>query len=184
MVGFDRAEGIQEEMGTAAMPPSPRIKKSNARLLKSLLRTAFSGRVGGTGDASRGSDRNEYRRGGKPQIGSRDCVRTAYSPSRGGRWGHRAIDPGAHKGRRGCEQAVHVQLHSVGRSGEFTGFGHIRGNRDLVLNGLIGKKPCLPAAVVPPRIQLDRPHRRPVDAYADSTRHGLARIRTRKLDGL
>jgi len=134
------------------MPPSPRIENQNAGLRSPRWRTTFSGRIGAIEvDAGLRSDRNKYRRRGHPLSGSRDRIRTAQSPSWGGRGRHRAILPGADEGRHGGEQARRAQLDSLRRSGEriVELINAIRGDRDLILNPLTAQKPILPVTVVP-----------------------------------
>jgi len=166
------------------MPPSPRIENQNAGLRSPRWRTTFSGRIGAIEvDAGLRSDRNKYRRRGHPLSGSRDRIRTAQSPSWGGRGRHRAILPGADEGRHGGEQARRAQLDSLRRSGEriVELINAIRGDRDLILNPLTAQKLILPVTVVPPRIQLLR---RALAIQVDRARRGLGRVRGRKLDGL
>src|SRR6266446_1333837 len=135
------------------------VKDQTSGIVKGL-RTACSGRVGGTGDARLGSDHHKRRWRGEPHVGSRDRIRTVDCPGRTSP-GCGRIDPGAGKRRHGREQAVWRELDSLRRIGirvaEYAGPSRTtRGNRDRVNDVYVVKKLFRAAAVVPPRIQLKR----------------------------
>ncbi len=148
------------ETGTAAMPPSPRIKKSNAGLLTSRLRTAFSGRVGGSSGETLSSHIDSALGSSVPKIGSRNNIPTCRLKGRA-RSGRCDIHIGAGRGRDGRELSVRAQLDGLRRGGvrvaKCAGFSMTkRGTRYLIGKVIAVKKLLLPAAVVPPRIHLYR----------------------------
>ena len=149
------------ETGTAGMQPSPRIKKSNAGLLRSRLRAAFSGRVGGSSGETRSRHIDSAGRSSEPKIGSRNNIPTCRLKGRSGRGGLRDIHIGAGRGRDGRELSVRAQLDGLWRGGvrvaERAAFSMTkRGTRYLIGKVTAVKKLLLPAAVVPPRIHLYR----------------------------
>ena len=148
------------ETGTAAMQPSPRIKKSNAELLRSRRRTAFSARVGGSSGETRSRHIDSAGRSSEPKIGSRNDIPTCRLKG-WARSGRCDIHIGAGRGRNGRELSVRAQLDGLRRGGvrvaERAGFSMTkRGTRYLIGKVIAVKKLLLPAAVVPPRIHLYR----------------------------
>src|SRR5208282_1674460 len=148
------------ETGTAGVQPSPRIKKSNAGLLSSRLRTAFSGRVGLSRGETLSSHIDSAGRSSVPKIGSRNNIPTCRLKGRA-RSGRCDIHIGAGRGRDGRELSVRAQLHGLRRGGvrvaECAGFSRTKRRTQYLIDKVITvKKLLLPAAVVPPRIHLYR----------------------------
>jgi len=148
------------ETGTAGMQPSPGNKKSNAGLLMRRLRTAFSGRVGGSSGETLSRHIDSAGRGSEPKIGSRNNIPTCRLKGRG-RSGRCDIHIGAGRGRDGRELSVRAQLDGLRRGGvrvaECAAFSKTKRSTQYLIGKVTAvKKLLLPAAVVPPRIHLYR----------------------------
>jgi len=131
-----------------------------------------------------GSNRDKYRRRSETPISRCDRIRTYHGPRWSSSRGHRAVEPTAGGWVDGRKQARRAQLHRVRWSREqiltartrVHSEGGILINHDVVRKAGAAEKHCFPAAVIPPRIELDGSHYGAVDAYADSTGRRLASI--------
>src|ERR1017187_690202 len=124
------------------------------------------------GVAHCGTDTNIYPRSGEPQVGRRDVITATLRPGRGrgrGRWRNdpRNIDPRANGWVNCGDQSGGAQLENLRLRGRRVGKRGgqnipvrvqevVRIEDNLVGDRLAMKKLCLPAAVVPPHIQLER----------------------------
>ena len=140
MEGFARADLNQGRSkwrrGRQRMPPSPQIKNQTTKLMR-RLRTAFSGRVGGSSGETRSRHIDSAGRGSVPKVGSRNNIPTCRLKGRSGRGGLRDIHIGAGRGRDGRELSVRAQLDGLWRGGvrvaERAAFSMTkRGTRDLI----------------------------------------------------
>ena len=150
----------QKATRTAVMQPSPRIKNSNAELLR-LRVTALPARVSLGSREALSSHIDSAGRSRLSSIGSGNNIPTCRLKGRGRSRGLRDIHKGASRGRDGREQSVRAQLDGLWRGGvrvaECAGFSKTkRGTQYLILKASTEKKLLLPAAVDPPRIHLHR----------------------------